>query len=128
MQVVGGQQHGTGRQRAVSRSTPAAASTAAAMPAFMSDEPLPVRRPSSHLGRHERQVDRVEVAVELKRAAGLAAAEADGDGRRRGWPPSGCSTLKPSARSSSASRSDTAPADPVGLGTSISLMAVSTRR
>ena len=48
--------------------------------------------------RHERQVDRVEVAVELERPPRPAALEPDDDGRRRrDSPPSGRSTAKPSA-------------------------------
>ena len=79
-------------------------------------------------GRHERQVNRVEVSVELKRSSGTAALEPDHDGRDSGYPPVGRSTSKPSAARISARRSLTAPAWPVGLGTSISRRAVSTSR
>ena len=78
--------------------------------------------------RHERQVDRVEVAVELERPARPAALEPDHHGRSAGYPPVGRSTSKPSAVRISARRSLTAPASPVGLGTSISRRAVSTSR
>ena len=81
------------RSWAVKRTEPAAsapasrsartASTAAAMPPFMSEAPLPVSRPLLDPRRHERQVDRVEMAVELERPARPAALEPDDHGRRR---------------------------------------------
>ena len=85
-----GPRAGRGRSAGPSRraSAPASrsaqdASTAAAMPPFMSEAPLPVSWPSSTRGRHERQVDRVEMAVELERRPRPAALEPD---RRRPAP------------------------------------------
>ena len=60
------------------------ASTAAAMPPFMSEAPLPVSSPSSHFRRRKRQVDCIQMAVELKRRPGRAAVKSNGH-RGGGW-------------------------------------------
>ena len=84
------------RSWAVSRTEPAARAPASRRRADRldggGDPRLHVRGPAAgepavlDRGRHERQVDRVEVAVELERPARPAAVEADRDRRRRRMP------------------------------------------
>ena len=82
VQVVGRQQDGAGGEQARNPAAHAGLDG-------RGDPRLHVRRPAAgepavlDRGRHERQMDRIEVAVELERPAGPAAVEADGDGRRR---------------------------------------------
>ncbi len=84
---VMGRQQGPSRMAGPPASRSArTASIAAAMPAFMSDAPLPVIWPASTPGRDERQVHRIEVAVELEGRSGPAAIESGRDGRGHGMP------------------------------------------
>ena len=128
------------RSWAVSRTEPAVRAPGVAQRAQRldrgGDAPLHVRRAAAgelavlDRRRHERQVHGVEVAVELERPARAGrssnrttTAGRVGIARRRAARPR---TRRPSRIS--ASRSQTAPASPVRLGTSISRTAVSTSR
>ena len=121
VQVVGRQQDRAGRQGA-------GIAQAADRLDGGGDPRLHVRRAAAgepavlDRGRDERQVHRVEVAVELERPAGPPAVEPDGNRRAVGWPPD-AARREPVGSSISASRSLTAP-PPVGLGTSIKAWAV----
>ena len=126
------------RSCAVSRTEPAVEGPGVAKRAQRldrrGDAPLHVRRPAAgeqavlDRGRDERQVDRVEVAVELERPARPSAREPDHHGRGRGIAALGPLDREPVGGEDLGQPVAGRPASPVRLGTSTSRTAVSTSR